>query len=441
MSLPSASVSGVGDLQPDHRLARDHLDDAHADHRQRARQVLGQVGDAADLGAGGQAQLEARDHRSGVHRVDLDLDAEVAQLELDLPRHRLERFGGVTTLRRRWAVQQRQRRQRVTIALEQRHLLLALDPFARLDLLDHRFDAGRLALAAFLRLRLGDLLAVATRAAPGEALAQQLEAAAQPGEQFQRAAPGLLHQVEPRQAGRQGHAGQEQREQEQRRTEEAEGADQRPADHVAEHAAGVERHGQRRVLEVQARQAAAGRHGHDEADQAQPQVRPVDAAVGQRAPRRQPPSVGDQHREQERHVAEKVERDVGEPGAGDAAGVAHLAGRPAVGPAGITRVVGQQRDQQVEGERADDEQRALPRRAREVPGEAAALGLLLTRLTYQSSRPGRGMPAAALRQCVTLPVWGHCVVSAAFRTATPAPHRHLRNDASTGRKIRKRLYT
>jgi hypothetical protein len=39
----------VGNLDADHALAGNHLDDAHADHRQGARQILGQVRDARHL--------------------------------------------------------------------------------------------------------------------------------------------------------------------------------------------------------------------------------------------------------------------------------------------------------------------------------------------------------------------------------------------------------
>jgi len=58
-------------------------------------------------------------------------------------------------------------------------------------------------------------------------------------------------------------------------------------------------------------------------------------------------------------------------------------------------VVGEQRDQQVERDGADDEHRALSQGAREVPGEAAGLDLLLTRLTQGStrSRPRSGTAA------------------------------------------------
>ena len=62
-------------------------------HRQRAREVLGERGDLARLHAGRRPQLEARDDRARLHGHDLDFDAEVLELHLDQPRHRLERLG------------------------------------------------------------------------------------------------------------------------------------------------------------------------------------------------------------------------------------------------------------------------------------------------------------------------------------------------------------
>ena len=65
----------------------------------RARS-LARLRDLADLDARRRPQLEARDDRARVHLDDLDLDAEIAQLELDQPRHRLERLGGIAALPR-----------------------------------------------------------------------------------------------------------------------------------------------------------------------------------------------------------------------------------------------------------------------------------------------------------------------------------------------------
>ena len=101
----------VRNLQADRRLAGNDFDHAHADRRQRTRQVLRQIADLADLDARRRAQLEARDDRAGMHFDDFGLDVEVAQLQLDQPRHRFERLGGIAALAWRRIVEQRQRRQ------------------------------------------------------------------------------------------------------------------------------------------------------------------------------------------------------------------------------------------------------------------------------------------------------------------------------------------
>jgi hypothetical protein len=83
----------VGQLQRHVVLARDHLDHADADQRQRARQVLGQVDDLRALHAGGRLDLVARDHRAGRGRHHPHLDAEVLELLLDQPAGHLQRLG------------------------------------------------------------------------------------------------------------------------------------------------------------------------------------------------------------------------------------------------------------------------------------------------------------------------------------------------------------
>src|SRR5690606_419243 len=72
-------------LEADVRLAGDHLDDAHTDRRKRAGEILRQVRDLADLDPRRRLQLEARDDGPGLHGDDLDLNAEVGELQLDEP--------------------------------------------------------------------------------------------------------------------------------------------------------------------------------------------------------------------------------------------------------------------------------------------------------------------------------------------------------------------
>src|SRR5690606_37364764 len=90
-------------------------------------------------------------------RDHLDLDAEIRELDLDEPRHPLERLGRVAALALRRIIEQRQRRQlagRDRLRLEQRHLTLTLDTHARLDPFQSRLDARRL--QARLAAALGD---------------------------------------------------------------------------------------------------------------------------------------------------------------------------------------------------------------------------------------------------------------------------------------------
>ena len=113
MSLPSASVSGechvrvdlraqdlgeahdlargIGDLEPHAALAGYRLDHADAHHRQRPREVAHEIDDLAALDADRGLDLVAGDHRSGIGRDHLHLDAEVEQLLLDQARGELER--------------------------------------------------------------------------------------------------------------------------------------------------------------------------------------------------------------------------------------------------------------------------------------------------------------------------------------------------------------
>ena len=116
MSLPSARVSGeahvvvdlrsrgfptgarsgacgLGSSSPMQRLARNGLDHADADHRQRARQVLDQVDDLAALDADGRLDFVAGDHRPGIGGQHLHLHAEIGQLPLDQARGVFQRLG------------------------------------------------------------------------------------------------------------------------------------------------------------------------------------------------------------------------------------------------------------------------------------------------------------------------------------------------------------
>ena len=131
----------VRNFETHHRFARDDLHHAHADRRQRPREIFGERTDLTRLDAGRGTQLEARDHRTRQHGDDFDLNAEIFELELDEARHGLERFGRVTGLARRWIVEQLQRRQFTRLGGEQWHLSLFLDALTLLGLRRRWLDA------------------------------------------------------------------------------------------------------------------------------------------------------------------------------------------------------------------------------------------------------------------------------------------------------------
>ena len=118
----------VRNLEADHRLARNHVDHAHADHGQAARDVLVEAGNLAALDARRRLHLEARDDRARMRADHLRVDAEILELEFDLARQGFERFLGIALGLRLRLVEQRQRRQFafVRCAGEQRNLRLAL---------------------------------------------------------------------------------------------------------------------------------------------------------------------------------------------------------------------------------------------------------------------------------------------------------------------------
>ena len=166
----------VRNLEPDIGLAGYDLHDAHAHRRQRASKVLREITDLTDFDAGRGLELEARDDGARMHRDDFDFDAEVAELELDETRHRLEHLGAITAFSDGRFVEQRQfRKLGGRRRLEQRNLPLTLGPRADLDAFERRLDPGR-ARARPRAVRDDLLLALELRApavAPGLYLSEQ----------------------------------------------------------------------------------------------------------------------------------------------------------------------------------------------------------------------------------------------------------------------------
>ena len=295
-------------------------------------------------------------------RDDLDLDPEIAQLQLDQARHRLERLGRVARHTRTRIVEEFERRQAGCAgALEERHLLFLLHALA---LLEHRrrlLDARRrpeLGLLLFLADRFGARFLVL---APGPGITPRGEVVAGPGHRAEHGASGRVHDLEPRHAREERHAGKPQAEKQQGRTEETEGAGEPCADHITEDAAG--RVGETRCREVQRGKATARRQRQHEAGALEPRREAVLALRVRLALEEEPAAEGDQYRKEERRGAEiEVER-IGEPGACPAGQVADPPGLAGVGITRILRIKAREREREDERHRTEHPQRALAQAA------------------------------------------------------------------------------
>ncbi|MCW0460576.1 hypothetical protein NB717_001644 [Xanthomonas sacchari] len=355
-------AADVGDLQADHRLARDHVDHAHRLHRQAAGDVLVQRTDLADLDARRRFDLEAGDDRTRIGADHLRLDAEILELELDLPRQGFQGLLGIALGLRLGVVQQGQRRHPGRVAagtVEQRDLLLALGPLA---LLHHRrrrrLDLDRLALGALHRVDLAHFLAFLAHGAGLLPFVGLLGAAPGQRRQGHHRLADALHHREPGQPGGQGHRHQQQYQHEQVGAERAEAGAQRIADQLAEDAAGA---GHVAGEQAQVQQPGGGDQETDDADQAQRRAEiGLAVAVLVHAEQRDPGDRADHHRQQEGHVAEQLQQHVGDPGAELAAHVVHRRDHAAgMRPARIGRRVRGQAGQQVQQQRRDRDQRQI----------------------------------------------------------------------------------
>ena len=350
----------VRDLETDDRLARDHVDDAHADHRKAARDVLVEARYLAALDAGRRLHLEARDDRARVRADHVRLDAEVLQLELDLARQRFQRLLGIPLDLRLRLVEQRQRRQFALArgAGEQRNLRLAFRAVALLDRRDDRFDPDRLALGLPDRVDLAHDLAFGARLARGIPVLGLAQPAGEAGAGAEQEAPDRVHQPEPRQAGRERDRNQQQREQEQAGAERPERAQQAVADELAEDAA-FARGQAGRSQPVQPGESRRRDEERDEAEQAQ-------GRLERRALLDQRPAqdhAADQQQQQRQRIgddAEQVEREIGDPCAERAAEVLDAVLRIAgVRPARVGWHIAGEAGKQVDRERQQQQEARL----------------------------------------------------------------------------------
>jgi len=377
---------GVRRFQADHRLARDHVDHPHRLHRQPARDVLVQRGNLADLDPRRWLYLEAGDHRARIGTHHFRVDAEVLELEFDLPRQRFQGLLAVALGLRLGIVQQRQRRDAGAVAaLEQRDLGLALGAVA---LLDHRrgrrLDLHRCTLRAQLGIdlaRFPAFLAQRPGFLPFAGLLRTLaRAAAEQAGQRQHPAADPVHHRQPRQPGGQGHRDQEQAEQEQVGAECAEQHAQRVADQLPHHTAAA--FGQiMGTRYTKGQQAGGGDKEPNDADQAQGGTEVgIAIAIAVHPEQRDPGDRTEHQRQQERHVAGQHQQHVGNPRTDAATGVVDRRGDAAGRrEPGIGRRIGDQAGEQEQQQRRHRDQREVapqplaPRAHRRLAGPGRRL--------------------------------------------------------------------
>ena len=355
-----------------------------------AREVLREVRDLRDLHARSGPQLEAGDHGARVHFHHLGLDAEVAQLQLDEARHRLERLGRIAPGARRRVVEQRERGQRAGARpLEHRHLLFLLDAFALLDLRRGRLDLRRLALGDLLLFLAHHFLARLLHLAPDLHVARGRDAVAHPADRPQHTAADAVHHVEPRDAGAERDRREPHGEQQQRGAEEAHRARELVASERAEQSARGIR--QRARREVQRGEPAAAGEREEEAESAQRRRAPIDRLQALAVAEQVPAGEAEHDREQEGGPAEEQEEQVGEVRAERPDQVGDGAWLPGRGERRVGPVVADQRDEQDQRQRAEDPERTLAQSALHVGLRDASAALRLSSSHPRS--PERSIPS------------------------------------------------
>ena len=106
--MPSPLSILVRNLEPDVGFAWNYFHNADTDDGQRTRNVLCQTRNLTDFDTRGWIQFEACDDGTWRYGLDFDFDAEIAQLELDETRHRLQRLLRIPFLLRWGIVEQHQ---------------------------------------------------------------------------------------------------------------------------------------------------------------------------------------------------------------------------------------------------------------------------------------------------------------------------------------------
>ena len=180
-----------------------------------------------------------------------------------------------------------------------------------------------------------------------------------------------VHRVQPRQAGKQRDAGKEQGEQEQGAAEGIDDAREAASHEVADDSARV--HGKGRgALVVQGRESAPRAHHQHASGGTNGNETRVDlAGPCLQSAVKQPPGIADHHRAQVSHETEQRQQDIGDPRTGDSALVCDQHDMAGGRPARIGRIVACQRNEQVDRDGRDDEQRTLAGAARQRASQQA----------------------------------------------------------------------
>ena len=164
-------------------------------------------------------------------------------------------------------------------------------------------------------------------------------------------------------------AGKKQGQQQQGGTDVIEDRQESAADDIAQHTpCGIRKEG---WLKMERRQPAPCSQRQQETGPAQAQCAVIDRLRIGSPPVQEPPAVGHHDGRQVGEVSEQEEEQVREPGAGLAAKVAYSLIEIGLGPAGIGRLIGEQRQHQVGTERNQYQQNTFaqpPRQGSPISG-------------------------------------------------------------------------
>ena len=319
------------------------------------------------------SQLESCHHGTRLHRDHFDFDAEIFELELNKPRHRLERLSRVSRLACWRVVEQLQRRQLARLGREHRNLALFLNALALLRLWRRRLDAGLGLVGGFLDLNFEALLTSRLTLFTLGHHGLLLTTRAQPIDRSPETAAGAIDDGQPRNARGQREPSHCTSKQQQRATDEVEIAAHPLADQTTDDTACTL--AQLTGREVQCRQRAGRREQQGKAASADEAVDARDrlvliVALARTATEDDPAGTRQHQRKQECGAAEEKEQRIGKPGAlqtDEVVDVARTLTRE--GEARIRRIVGHERRQQHERDRAHQDDHDLAQTTFDAFGE------------------------------------------------------------------------